>query len=122
MYFRSIEKSALLHFLVKMTFADGYAVNSERDIVHGVIGALDMDEDDVSEAQDMSDARAERILASLGATEKKFVSAALGTMIQIDGEADYAETGLYSQLCVRCGLPYMGPRQAGNTFFGMLDV
>lgn len=122
MYFRSLEKTAFMHLLVKMMFADGYALNSEKNITELVVMFLEMDSDEVMDAKDMADGQAERIIAGLGQAEKRFVSAALGVMIQIDNEGDYVETAYYSNLCVRCGLPYMGPRQAWSVFESVIDV
>lgn len=82
---------------------------------------LGLTSDELLEARDMSDGQAERIVSGLGSQQKRFVSSALGSMIEIDGEADYLETSLYSNLCVRCGLPYMGPSQALDTFLGYVD-
>lgn len=121
MFNRSIEKSAVLHVLVKMSAKDQFILNSEKTIIEGMIYQMDMDEEDVEEAHDMSDGQAERILAGLSQNEKRIVSAALGSLIMIDGEADYLETAYYSNLCVRCGLPRLGPSQAMDILESFID-
>ena len=122
MFNRSIEKSAVLHVLTNMAVKDHYILNSEKTVIEAMVCQMDMERDDVQVAREMSDGQAERIIAGLSQSEKKIVSAALGTIIQIDGEADYAETAYYSNLCVRCGLPYMGPSQAMDILDSFIDL
>lgn len=103
---------AIIHVDMKMAAKDGYFVRDEKDVVIGIVSYLDADENEVMSAKDMSDYEAERIISAMSLNMKRFVSATLGSLCMIDGEADYRESAYYSNLCVRCGLPHLGPSQA----------
>ncbi len=116
MYFTSLEKQAIYHFLVHMSLVDNDVDSKEVLLTVLICNKLNISESDRMLSEKLSPNSALEIISNMTSIEKDFVCSALGAMIAIDNNVNPKEMILWNLISNLCGFPEMNVFQAQEKF------
>lgn len=116
MYFTDREKGAILHLTAQMAAADGRIAENEKTLAKAIAIQIGDNGNGARIAQSMSSMDALSVVSAMAPDEKRFVCAALGSMIAIDGDVDNREMLMWGLISDRCRFPEMNIMQAADIF------
>ena len=116
--FSKNEMAAIINLALRMSAADGHADENEAKMIKTEMLRFGMSEREMQTlcmvANNMNPQDVTRLVKLMTPTQKKYVTAYLGTLIVIDGDKDDMEMALWRLVSTLCDLPEMTISEAVN--------
>ena len=111
MQFTRKEMVSVMKFAIEMAAADGRFADEEKDMLLLHAASFGVEANDfvtiLNEAKSLRPELALATVANMTYSQKRYVTAYLGTSIAADGDIDDAEIKLWSFISALCDLPTM---------------
>jgi uncharacterized tellurite resistance protein B-like protein len=101
----SIEKKAITMVLIDIANADGVLTNSEGALLSAIQEVLQISDNEVHAAKNMSVAQSLSIIRNLSDANKELVRMLMLKLINIDGSIDDNELEVFVVVCAATGIP-----------------
>jgi uncharacterized tellurite resistance protein B-like protein len=116
MRFSRNEMVAIMKLALDMAAADGKMDEKETKLIALHSASFGLNETNFesifTEAISIKSGLAMSVVSNMSSSQKRYVTAYLGSMIAVDGDIDDAEMKLWSLISALCDLPTMSVREA----------
>lgn len=119
MEFSRIEMVSIMKLAMQMAAADGKLADEELAAISAHAKSFGVGTEDLKqilkEAATVKSELALAVVANMTSSQKRYVTAYLGTIVAVDGDIDDSEIKLWSLISALCDLPTMNIREAIET-------
>ena len=116
MRFSGIEMVSIMKLAMQMAAADGKLADEELATISSHAMSFGIEEEDLkqilTDAASVKPEVALSVVANMTPSQKRYVTAYLGTIVAVDGDIDDSEIKLWSLISALCDLPTMSIREA----------